>query len=197
MTATRKHNRLIIGISGASGVIYGVEALKQLKACNIESHLVMSKAAELTLAHETAIKAKDVKALADEFYKPKDIGAAIASGSFDTMGMLVAPCSIKTMGEINTGVTSNLLSRSADVVLKERKRLVLMVREAPLHLGHLRTMTALTEIGAIINPPVPAFYAKPESLEDMVSQTIARALSLFDIQNPEMKRWGEDLSTKP
>lgn len=193
MTTTRKTTRLIIGISGASGVAYGIEALKLLADSDVETHLVMSKAAERTLHYETDMSVANVKTLADVCYNPKDIGAAIASGSFKTAGMLVAPCSIKTMGEINTGITSNLLSRAADVVLKDRRRLVLMVRETPLHLGHLRTMTSLTEIGAVIAPPVPAFYAKPKDLAEMVQQTVARSLDMFDIECEATKRWGEDL----
>jgi len=197
MTTTRISTKLIVGISGASGVAYGVAALNLLKEAGVESHLILSKAAERTLQSETDMTAKQVMALADVCYNPKDIGAAIASGSFETAGMLIAPCSIKTMGEINTGVTSNLLSRAADVVLKERRRLVLMVRETPLHLGHLRTMTSLTEIGAIIAPPMPAFYTKPESIDDIVTQNVARVLDLFGITCDSTKRWGEDLSTTP
>ncbi|MBB3169377.1 UbiX family flavin prenyltransferase [Simiduia aestuariiviva] len=181
--------RLIIGISGASGVVYGVRLLQLLQATEVETHLVMSKAAELTLAYETEYKPEDVKALADVVHAPKNIGASIASGSFKTAGMIVAPCSIKSMGEIATGITASLLSRAADVVLKERRRLVLMVRETPLHTGHLRTMTALSEMGAVIAPPVPAFYAKPDSLQDMVDHSLARLLDLYDIAVPGLVRW--------
>lgn len=190
MSKTR-NNRLIVAISGASGVCYGVTALKLLKDAGVETHLVVSKAAERTLHEETDLKIKDVKALADTVYPVQDIGAAIASGSFLTSGMLVAPCSVKTMGEIATGITSSLISRAADVVLKERRRLVLMVRETPLHTGHLRTMTKLSEMGAVIAPPVPAFYAGPNSLDDMVTYTAARALDLFDIHIDGLNRWGE------
>tara|TARA_R110000868_G_scaffold56162_2_gene174134 strand:+ start:1371 stop:2006 length:636 start_codon:yes stop_codon:yes gene_type:complete len=185
--------RLIVGISGASGVIYGVRLLEILKSEKIETHLVMTKAAELTLGHETGMTPRDIEALAHTRYQLSDIGAAIASGSFKTLGMVVAPCSVRSMSEIATGVTSNLLTRAADVVLKERRRLVLMVRETPLHTGHLRTMTQLSEIGAIIAPPVPAFYATPKSIDDIVTQTVARVLDLFDIETDLTKRWGEDL----
>lgn len=185
--------RLIVGISGASGVTYGVRLLELLKAEKIEAHLVMTKAAELTLAHETGLSPRDVEALAHTRYQLSDIGAAIASGSFRTLGMVVAPCSIRSMSEIATGVTSNLLTRAADVALKERRRLVLMVRETPLHTGHLRTMTHLSEIGAIIAPPMPAFYAAPKTIDDIVTQSVARVLDLFDIETGKTKRWGEDL----
>lgn len=188
-----QNNRLVIGISGASGVAYGVRALELLKAAGIETHLVMTKAAEMTLGYETGLKAKDVEKLAHTRYRIEDIGAGIASGSFKTMGMIVAPCSIRTMSEIATGVTSSLLTRAADVVLKERRRLVLMVRETPLHTGHLRSMTQLSEMGAIIAPPVPGLYAQPASVDELVTQTVARALDLFDIDLPDTKRWGEDL----
>lgn len=184
---------LIVGISGASGVIYGVRLLEILKGLKIETHLVITKAAELTLGHETGLSVRDVEALAHTRYQPTDIGGAIASGSFKTLGMVVAPCSIRSMSEIATGVTSNLLTRAADVVLKERRRLVLMVRETPLHTGHLRTMTHLSEIGAIIAPPMPAFYADPKSIDDLVTQSVARVLDLFDIDTGKTKRWGEDL----
>jgi 4-hydroxy-3-polyprenylbenzoate decarboxylase len=185
--------RLIIAISGASGAIYGIRALERLRASGIESHLIVSKAAGLSLSAETDRTLAEVHALADVVYRPADIGAAIASGSFRTLGMLVAPCSIKSLSEIATGVTSSLISRAADVCLKERRRLVLMVRESPLHLGHLRTMAAVTEMGAIVAPPMPAFYTRPQSLDDVVDQSVARALDLFDI-DAGMKRWGEDLS---
>ena len=188
-----QNNRLVIGISGASGVAYGVRALELLKAAGIETHLVMTKAAEMTLGYETGLKPKDVQKLAHTRYRIEDIGAGIASGSFKTMGMIVAPCSIRTMSEIATGVTSSLLTRAADVVLKERRRLVLMVRETPLHTGHLRSMTQLSEMGAIIAPPVPGLYAQPASVDELVTQTVARALDLFDIDLPDTKRWGEDL----
>ena len=163
----------------------------------VEAHLVMSKAAEMTIAYETDIKPAAVKALADVAYPVADIGAAISSGSFRTLGMLVAPCSVRTMSEIATGVTTTLLTRAADVVLKERRRLVLMVRETPLHTGHLRTMVQLSEIGAIITPPVPAMYARPESVDDVVRQSVGRALELFDLESPGLVRWGENLRPQP
>ena len=181
--------RIIVGISGASGIVYGVRALEMLAECGVETHLVMSKSAELTLHHELDMSTSELKALASEVHAIKNVGASIASGSFITAGMLVAPCSIRTMSEIATGVTSTLLTRAADVVLKERRRLVLMVRETPLHTGHLRTMTQLSEMGAVIAPPVPAFYARPESLEDMVTQGVARVLDLFDVPVSQVVRW--------
>jgi len=186
--------RLVVGISGASGVAYGVRVLELLKTAGVETHLVITKAAEMTLGYETGLKAKDVEKLAHTRYRVEDIGAAISSGSFRTLGMIVAPCSVRTMSEIATGVTSALLTRAADVVLKERRRLVLMVRETPLHTGHLRTMTQLSEMGAIVAPPVPGLYARPQSVDELVTQTAARALDLFDLGLPETKRWGEDLS---
>lgn len=184
-----KKQRLIVGISGASGVVYGIRLLQLLRQTPVETHLVMSKSAELTLSHESELTAAQVKALADVCYPAKHIGAAIASGSFQTIGMIVAPCSIRSMSEIASGVTTSLLSRAADVVLKERRRLVLMVRESPLHTGHLRTMTSLSEMGAIIAPPVPAFYSKPASLEELVDHSVGRVLDLFDIELGIVRRW--------
>jgi flavin prenyltransferase len=181
--------RLIVGISGASGIAYGVRLLELLRDTGIETHLVMSRAAQVTLASETNLKVADVEALAATVYADSDIGAACSSGSFKTMGMVVAPCSIKTMGEIAYGTTTNLVSRAADVTLKERRRLVLMLRETPLHLGHIRTMAAVTEAGAIVYPPVPAFYARPQSIEDMVDHTLGRVLDLFDIDLGTVRRW--------
>lgn len=181
--------RLVIGITGASGVIYGLRLLESLKKSGIESHLVMTRAAEMTIAYETAYTVKDVKALADRNYAISDIGAAIASGSFHTLGMAVMPCSMKTLAEIATGVTSNLLSRAADVTLKERRRLVLVPRETPLHLGHIRNMAAVTEIGAVVAPPMPAFYAQPQSLDDMINHTVGRVLDLFGLDSGLVKRW--------
>lgn len=186
-----KPRRLIIGISGASGTIYGVRTLQVLQGSGIETHLVMTRSAEVTLAYETELKVKDVHALASVVHPVVDIGAAISSGSFKTEGMIVAPCSIRSLAEIAYGNTTNLLSRAADVVLKERRRLVLMVRETPLHIGHLRTMTQATENGAIIMPPMPAFYARPQSIDDMVNHTVGRALDLFGIDNTLVRRWGE------
>ncbi len=184
-----KAARLIVGISGASGTIYGVRMLELLREAEVETHLVMSKSAEMTLAYETDYKPKDVRALASVHYPVSDIGAAISSGSFPTMGMVVAPCSIRTMSEIASGVTASLLSRAADVVLKEKRRLVLAVRETPLHVGHLRSMTTLAEIGAIIAPIVPAFYNRPKSVDDIVNHTVGRLLDLFGIDTGIVKRW--------
>jgi 4-hydroxy-3-polyprenylbenzoate decarboxylase len=188
--------RLIIGISGASGVIYGVRLLQLLRNAGVETHLVMSKTAEQTFAYETDLKIAEVRDLANVSHANDDMTAAISSGSFRTAGMIVAPCSMRSMAEIASGVTTTLLTRAADVVLKERRRLVLMVRETPLHTGHLRTMAGLSEMGAIIAPPVPAFYAKPENLEDMVEHTVGRVLDLFDIDVGVVHRWGEDDALK-
>ncbi|MES2032964.1 MAG: UbiX family flavin prenyltransferase [Pseudomonadota bacterium] len=186
--------RLVIGISGASGVVYGLRALEACRDLGVESHLVLSKAAALTLSQETALTVADVTARADVTHKVGDVGAAPASGSFRTLGMIIAPCSVRTMSEIATGVTSSLLTRAADVTLKERRPLVLMVRETPLHLGHLRTMVKLAEMGAVIAPPLPAFYAKPVSLEEMVDQSVGRALDLFGLDWTPVRRWGEDIA---
>ena len=187
-----ERKRMIVGISGASGTLYGIRLLEALRDLDIESHLIMSKSAELTLGYESDLKAGDVKALADHVHSVKNLAACTSSGSYKTMGMIIAPCSVRSMSEIATGVTSSLLTRSADVVLKERRKLVLMVRETPLHTGHLRTMTALSEMGAIIAPPVPAFYTRPESLDDMVDHSVGRVLDLFDLDTGKLKRWGED-----
>ena len=181
--------RLVVGISGASGVIYGVRLLELLRETDVETHLVMSKSAEVTLAYETDYKPKDVKALASVNHPATDIGAAISSGSFPTMGMVIAPCSIRTMSEIATGVTSSLLSRATDVVLKERRRLVLALRETPLHGGHLRTMTTLADIGAVVAPIVPAFYTKPKSVDDIINHTVGRLLDFFGIETKVVRRW--------
>lgn len=181
--------RLIVGISGASGVIYGIRLLEILRDMPVETHLVMSRSAEITIAHETDRKIADIKALADIWYKQEDIGAAISSGSFKTLGMVVAPCTIRSASEIAGGVTSTLLTRAADVVLKERRRLVLIVRETPLHLGHLRTLTTLAEIGAVIAPPVPAFYANPASLAEMIDHSVGRVLDQFDLDTGTVRRW--------
>lgn len=184
-------NRLIVGISGASGIAYGIRMLEILRPLAVETHLVLSRSAEVTLAHETGLKVADVRALADVVHAPQDIAASISSGSFRTLGMVIAPCSIRTLSEIATGVTSTLLTRAADVVLKERRRLVLMVRETPLHLGHLRSMVAVTEMGAIVYPPVPALYAKPASVQAMIDHTVGRVLDLFGIETGVVRRWGE------
>jgi 4-hydroxy-3-polyprenylbenzoate decarboxylase len=183
--------RLIVGISGASGVIYGARLLELLRPLPVETHLVMSRSAEVTLALETELKPADMRARADVVHAIGDLAASISSGSFRTIGMIIAPCSIRSMAEIATGTTTTLLTRAADVVLKERRRLVLLVRETPLHTGHLRTMTALSEMGAVIAPPVPAFYAKPQSLEEMIDHTLGRALDLFGLETGTVRRWGE------
>lgn len=181
--------RLIVAITGASGTIYGIRILEALKHLGIESHLVMSDSAKLTMAAETNYKPAQIEAMADFVHSAKNIGASISSGSFKSLGMVIAPCSIRTLSEIASGVTSSLVSRAADVVLKERRRLVLLVRETPLHAGHLRSMSQVTECGAIVMPPVPAFYAKPESIDDMVNQTVGRCLDLFDLNNALVTRW--------
>lgn len=183
------NQRLIVGISGASGAVYGVRLLELLRAAGVETHLVMSNAAGITLAHEIGKPLSDVRALADRSYGQKDLSAPIASGSFRTAGMIIAPCSVRTMSGIAAGGADGLLARAADVVLKERRRLVLLLRETPLHLGHLRAMTAVTEMGAIIAPPVPAFYAKPKSLEQVIDYTLGRVLDLFDIDIDLAGRW--------
>ena len=181
--------RLIVGISGASGAVYGVRLLELLQDTDIETHLIISNAGKTTLAAETALKLADVEALADVVHSNQDLGAACSSGSFRNLGVIVAPCSIKTMSEIATGVTANLISRAADVALKERRRVVLMLRETPLHLGHIRSMAAVTEAGAIVYPPVPAFYAHPQSLDEMIDHTLGRVLDLFDIDLGIVRRW--------
>jgi 4-hydroxy-3-polyprenylbenzoate decarboxylase len=185
--------RLIVGITGASGAAYGVAALKALRIAGVESHLVISRSGQITAAHELELKFSELTSLADVVYRADDIAAAISSGSFQTMGMLVAPCSIRTLSEISSGVTSSLLTRAADVVLKERRRLVLMVRETPYHLGHLRSMTQVTEMGAIVMPPVPAFYAKPVTIDDIVNHSVGRALDLFGLENDMVRRWGTEI----
>src|SRR5690625_4135460 len=191
MVDKSKKPRLVVGISGASGVIYGIRMLQALRALGVESHLVLSRSAELTLAYETNMKVRDVEALADVVHNRDDLGAAISSGSFPVLGMVVAPCSIRSMSEIASGITSSLLTRAADVTLKEQRRLVLMLRETPLHAGHLRNMLRLAEMGAVIAPPVPAFYALPKTLEDIVSHSVGRALDLFGLDAKIVVRWGE------
>jgi 4-hydroxy-3-polyprenylbenzoate decarboxylase len=181
--------RLIVGISGASGVVYGVRMLEVLRDSDVETHLVMSKAAEMTLVYEMDMKPKDVRALASKVHAQADIGASISSGSFQTMGMVIVPCSVRSMSEIAAGTTGSLLSRAADVVLKERRRLVLAFRETPIHAGHLRTMAQLTEMGAIIAPIVPAFYNRPKTLDDLINHTVGRLLDLFGIETKLVKRW--------
>jgi flavin prenyltransferase len=186
--------RLVVGISGASGVAYGIRLLEALADLRIESHLVVSKPGQMTIGYETALTPKQVAAKADQVYAIDDIAAPIASGSFRTMGMIVAPCSVRSWSEIASGVTTNLLTRAADVTLKERRPLILMVREAPLHLGHLRSLTQLAEMGAIILPPVPAFYAEPKTISDLIDQMTGRMLDLLGLDWPDTKRWGEDLA---
>lgn len=195
VSKTVDRQRLAVGITGASGVVYGLRTLDALRELGVESHLVLSKSAALTLAQEAGLSVAEVNAKADVVHRAADVGASIASGSFRTLGMIVAPCSVRTMSEIATGVTSSLLTRAADVTLKERRTLVLMIRETPLHLGHLRTMTKLAEMGAVIAPPLPAFYARPASIAEMVDQSVGRALDLFDLSWRPVKRWGEDLET--
>lgn len=185
--------RLIIGISGASGAIYGVRLLEVLQGVpDIETHLIMSNAARQTLALETDLQVRDVQSLADVVHDSRDIAASVSSGSFKTAGMVILPCSMKTLSGIVHSYTDNLLTRAADVVLKEHRRLVLCVRETPLHLGHLRMMTTAAELGAIVMPPVPAFYHRPQTLQDIIDQTVNRVIDQFDIEMPEdlFTRWG-------
>jgi 4-hydroxy-3-polyprenylbenzoate decarboxylase len=188
---------LVVGVSGASGAIYGVRVLDACRDLGVETHLIISRAAVLTLAQETSLSAADVAQKAHVTWRVGDLAAPVASGSFPTLGMIVAPCSIKTMSEIASGVTTSLLTRAADVTLKERRPLVLMVRETPFHLGHLRTMAQLAEMGAVIAPPMPAFYARPASVEEMVDQSVGRALDLIGLAWPVVRRWGRDLSAAP
>jgi 4-hydroxy-3-polyprenylbenzoate decarboxylase len=190
---TAERQRLVVGVSGASGAIYGLRALDACRELGVESHLIISRSAALTLSQERAMSVAEAQARADVVYKVADVGAAIASGSFRTLGMIIAPCSVRTMSEIASGVTASLLTRAADVTLKERRPLVLMVRETPLHLGHLRSMVKLAEMGAVLAPPMPAFYARPASLEEMVDQSVGRALDLFGLSWKPVKRWGEDI----
>lgn len=185
----KQKERVVLGISGASGVAYGIRLLAALRELGLESHLVMTKAAEMTIGLETDLKPNAVAKLADKAYPIGDIGAAIASGTYRTKGMIVAPCSVRSWSEIATGVTTNLLTRAADVTLKERRPLVLMVRETPLHTGHLRTLAQLAEMGAIILPPVPAFYDEPHRISDFVDQMAGRALDLLGYDWPRRKRW--------
>lgn len=186
------NQRIVVGISGASGVIYGVRLLQILRDLPVETHLVISKSAEITLAYETELKVAQVKALAHHCHNIGDMAAPLSSGSFKTLGMVVAPCSVRSVAEMASGVTTSLLTRAADVILKERRRLVLMVRETPLHLGHLRNLAALTEMGAIIAPPVPAFYNRPKTLEDVINHNLGRVLDLFGLDTGKVKRWGEE-----
>jgi flavin prenyltransferase len=187
---------LIVGISGASGAIYSVRLLQALRNAKIPSHLIVSKAAALTLKAEADLTVNQVRELADVNYSNGDVGAAVSSGSFKTLGMVIIPCSIRTVSDIAYGTTDSLISRAADVVLKERRRLVLVVRETPLHAGHLRSLLAATENGAIIMPPVPAFYHRPKTIDDIVNQTVGRGLDLFDIDSGLVKRWQPDAERK-
>jgi 4-hydroxy-3-polyprenylbenzoate decarboxylase len=183
--------RFIVAITGASGHPYGIRLLETLRELEFETHLVMSRSAVVALAHESDMKQKDVHALADHVHSNDDVAASISSGSFRTAGMIIAPCSAKTLGEIASGACATLVSRAADVTLKERRRLVLLFRETPLHLGHCRNMVSVTEMGAIVMPPVPAFYPRPKNVDEIVDQTVGRALDLFDIDTGRVKRWKE------
>ncbi|HKY94699.1 MAG TPA: UbiX family flavin prenyltransferase [Kiloniellales bacterium] len=189
--------RLIVGITGASGAIYGVRILQALQGSDVETHLVMSESARMTLASETDFSVADVEALATQVHSVRNIGATVSSGSFKTLGMVIAPCSIRTLSDIAWGTTGNLMSRAADVVLKERRRLVLMLRETPLTTGHIRNMLAVSEMGGIVAPPVPAFYARPATIDDLVRQSVGRVLDLFDLEAPGVARWGEDAGKRP
>lgn len=186
---TTPPRRLIVGMSGASGAIYGIRILQALQASGIETHLVMSESARITLASESDMTGPEVEALATEVHHVRNIGATVSSGSFKTMGMVIAPCSIRTLSEIAWGSTSSLLTRAADVVLKERRRLVLMLRETPLHAGHIQSMLQATQNGAIIMPPVPAFYTRPKTIDDIVNHSVGRVLDLFDIETNLVERW--------
>ena len=185
--------RLIVGISGASGIQYGIRLLELLRQTDVESHLVVSKAGDLTRSHEVALSAKELRSLANVSYPLGAMGAAISSGSFPTLGMVIIPCSVRTLAEIASGVTTSLLTRAADVVLKERRRLVLVVRETPLNLIHLRNMTTVTEAGGIIAPPMPALYTKPQSIDELITQTVSRVLDLYEIETDQLQRWGQDI----
>ncbi|GAB2477428.1 MAG: UbiX family flavin prenyltransferase [Comamonas sp.] len=189
MNAPAVRSRLIVAITGASGFVYGYRLLQMLHTAGIEVHLIVSRAAQITMACETTLRMSDLTALAAQVHKNEDIGACIASGSYRTLGMVIAPCSMKTLGEIANGIGSSLVTRAADVMLKERRRLVMLARETPLTLSHLRNMTTVTEMGAIVAPPVPAFYAMPKSLDDMVDHTLGRVLDLFDIDVGAVRRW--------
>jgi len=189
--ATGLKQRIVVGVSGATGIVYAVQLLRRLREVDVESHLVVSKAGDLTRTYETPLSMQQLRALADVNYRVGDVSAAISSGSFKTMGMIIAPCSMRTLAEIAMGMSSSLLTRAADVTLKERRKLVLLPRETPLHAGHLRNMLAVTEMGGIVMPPVPAFYLKPATIDDLVDHTVCRVLDLFGIDVPGVKRWGE------
>nr|WP_092615099.1 UbiX family flavin prenyltransferase [Roseospirillum parvum] len=190
-TVSDQPRRMIVGITGASGIVYGIRCLETLGELGVETHLVMSRTAEVTLAHETDLKVAQVKALASAVHRIDDLAAAPSSGSFPVLGMIVAPCSMRTLAEIAAGLAGNLITRAADVTLKERRRLVLMARETPLHLGHIRAMATVTELGAIVAPPVPAFYSRPASLEEMVDHSVGRVLDLFGLDSGRVRRWGD------
>jgi len=190
-----RHKRLIIGVSGASGATFGIKALELMRPLDIETHLILSNAAKITLNEETNFSVDKFKALADVVHPANNIAACISSGSYQTLGMLIAPCSMRTLAEIASGVTTSLMSRAADVVLKERRRLVLMARETPLTSIHLDNMQRVTQAGGIIYPPVPAFYHRPESIDDIVTQTVSRALELFDIDTGKVSRWKDEDNT--
>jgi flavin prenyltransferase len=185
--------RLIVGITGASGTIYGIRLLERLRTLGVETHLVLSRWGARTLLHETSCTVEQLRELASRTYAPADQGAAISSGSFVTMGMIVLPCSVRTLGAIAHGVGDTLITRAADVVLKERRRLVLAVREAPFHEIHLKNMLKLTRMGAIISPPVPAFYNRPKSIEDLVDHTVTRMLDLFGLHTADTARWDGEM----
>jgi 4-hydroxy-3-polyprenylbenzoate decarboxylase len=181
--------KMIVAITGASGTIYGIRLLEALSNIGVETHLIMSDSAKITMAMETTFTPSYVESLATEVHSAKNVGASIASGSFRTLGMVVAPCSVHTMSDIAWGSTSNLITRAADVVLKERRRLILLFRETPLHAGHIKTMAQVTENGAIVMPPVPALYTNPKSIDDIIDHTVGRVLDLFDLDNDLVKRW--------
>jgi 4-hydroxy-3-polyprenylbenzoate decarboxylase len=183
--------RLVVGISGATGFGYGVRVLELARRTGVETHLVVTPAAQQTRAHESDLSARDLTALAAFAYRPADVGAAIASGSFRTDGMIVAPCSARTLSAIAHGLGDNALTRAADVTLKERRRLVLLFRETPLTLAHLRAMTAVTEMGGVVMPPVPAFYLRPGTIDELIDHTAGRALDLLDVEVPDLPRWGQ------
>jgi 4-hydroxy-3-polyprenylbenzoate decarboxylase len=185
-----KTRRLVVAITGATGAVYGVRLLQQLSATpGVETHLVVSDAASLTLHQEVGLQKREVEALAHVVHRNRDIGASIASGSFQTDGMVIAPCSMKTLASVAHGLSDNLIARAADVVLKERRRLVLMVRETPFNLAHLRNMTAVTEMGGIVFPPLPSFYHRPATIDEMVEHTVARVIDLFGIEHALAPRW--------
>lgn len=188
-----KKRKLIIGISGATGIIYGIKLLELLQQTDIETHLVVSKAGHQTRAYETFLSAQNLNAIADVHYNNGDLAAAIASGSFKTLGMIIAPCSMRTLADIACGTTSTLISRAADVVLKERRRLVLMTRESPLNLTHIDNMRKVTEMGGIIAPSSPAFYTQPNCIDDLINHSLGRLLDLFDIELNLVKRWGDPI----